>query len=78
MESDFGRKIAETVPVDSPWDGRHGGCCLHFQVALPRLDDVAETTPPASATPSPPWPTQLRGAWSGPVAPPVRLDCPTG
>src|SRR5204863_5664547 len=42
MESDFGRRVAETVPAGAPGRGVTPAG-LHFQVALPRIDGRAET-----------------------------------
>jgi ESX secretion system protein EccC len=70
MESDFGRRIAETVPTGAPGRGvtPEG---LHFQVALPRLDgrDVLEGIGEALTELT----TELAERWNGAPAPPVRV-----
>ncbi|HTX32690.1 MAG TPA: type VII secretion protein EccCb [Solirubrobacteraceae bacterium] len=70
MESDFGRRIAETVPTGAPGRGvtPEG---LHFQVALPRLDGRDELAGIGEAL------GELTGAlaerWTGAGAPAVRV-----
>jgi S-DNA-T family DNA segregation ATPase FtsK/SpoIIIE len=70
MESDFGRKIAEAVPVDSPGRGVTPDG-LHFQTALPRLDGLAQTAGLGDALAE--FAASLRGRWMGALAPPVRM-----
>jgi S-DNA-T family DNA segregation ATPase FtsK/SpoIIIE len=67
-ESGVDGKLARALPRDSPGraltvDRRYG------QIALPRLDGVAGTEPGGVAAAV----DLVRGAWSGPVPPPVRV-----
>jgi S-DNA-T family DNA segregation ATPase FtsK/SpoIIIE len=70
MESDFGRKVAESVPTDTPGRGvtPEG---LHFQVALPRIDGRAETAGLSEAIGE--LAKTLAGKWDGLRATPVRV-----
>jgi S-DNA-T family DNA segregation ATPase FtsK/SpoIIIE len=70
MESDFGRRIAETVPTGAPGRGVTPDG-LHFQVALPRMDDRAELDGLAEALGQLARELDLR--WEGASAPPVRV-----
>jgi S-DNA-T family DNA segregation ATPase FtsK/SpoIIIE len=70
MESDFGRRIAETVPPDTPGRGVTPDG-LQFQIALPRMDgrDQEEELGQALAGTI----DLLRTHWDGEPAPPVRV-----
>jgi S-DNA-T family DNA segregation ATPase FtsK/SpoIIIE len=69
-ESDFGRRIAESVPVDSPGRGVTPDG-LHLQTALPRLDGVAETSGLGDSLSE--FAASLRERWTGPSASRVRM-----
>ncbi len=70
MESDFGRRIADTVPAAVPGRGvtPEG---LQFQIALPRLDDNAQTAGLSEALTE--LARTLADRWQGPPATPVRV-----
>ena len=70
MESDFGRRIAETVPSGAPGRGvtPEG---LHFQIALPRMDGRAELDGVGEALTRLAQELDLR--WEAAAAPPVRV-----
>ena len=70
MESDFGRKVAESVPADSPGRGVTPDG-LHFQVALPRVDGRAETAGLSEAIGE--LARKLADTWDGAPATPVRV-----
>jgi S-DNA-T family DNA segregation ATPase FtsK/SpoIIIE len=70
MESDFGRKVAEAVPADTPGRGVTPDG-LHFQVALPRIDGRAETAGLSEAIGE--LARALAGRWDGLPATPVRV-----
>jgi DNA segregation ATPase FtsK/SpoIIIE, S-DNA-T family len=70
MESDFGRKVAESVPADSPGRGVTPDG-LHFQVALPRIDGRAETAGLSEAIGE--LSRMLADRWDGQPATPVRV-----
>ncbi|HTU87982.1 MAG TPA: type VII secretion protein EccCb [Solirubrobacteraceae bacterium] len=70
MESDFGRKLADAVPTDSPGRGvtPEG---LHFQVALPRLDGRDEASGLNEAIGE--FSRGLARRWRGAPAAPIRV-----
>jgi DNA segregation ATPase FtsK/SpoIIIE, S-DNA-T family len=70
MESDFGRKVAESVPADSPGRGVTPDG-LHFQVALPRVDGRGETAGLSEAISE--LARTLADKWDGSPATPVRV-----
>ena len=70
MESDFGRKVAESVPADAPGRGVTPDG-LHFQVALPRIDGRAETAGLSEAIGE--LARTLADKWDGSPATPVRV-----
>ncbi|MGZ4328537.1 MAG: FtsK/SpoIIIE domain-containing protein [Solirubrobacteraceae bacterium] len=70
MESDFGRKVAESVPADAPGRGVTPDG-LHFQVALPRIDGRAETAGLSEAIGE--LARTLADNWDGLRATPVRV-----
>ncbi|HEY2771973.1 MAG TPA: type VII secretion protein EccCb [Solirubrobacteraceae bacterium] len=70
MESDFGRRIAETVPAGAPGRGVTPAG-LHFQVALPRIDGRAETEGMGKAVAE--LARELTRRWDGEPATPVRV-----
>ena len=70
MESDFGRKVAESVPTDAPGRGVTPDG-LHFQVALPRIDGRAETAGLSEAIGE--LARTLADKWDGSPATPVRV-----
>jgi DNA segregation ATPase FtsK/SpoIIIE, S-DNA-T family len=70
MESDFGRRIAETVPTGAPGRGVTPDG-LHFQIALPRMDDRAELAGVGEALSNLVRELDLR--WTGDPAPEVRV-----
>jgi len=70
MESDFGRRVAESVPVDAPGRGVTPDG-LHFQLAIPRLDGTARIVGLGDAVAA--LAASLSERWTGPSAPPVRM-----
>jgi len=70
LESDFGRKVAESVPADVPGRGVTPDG-LHFQVALPRIDGRDEATGLNEAIAA--LAGSLADRWDGPPAAPVRV-----
>jgi S-DNA-T family DNA segregation ATPase FtsK/SpoIIIE len=70
MESDFGRRVAETVPAGAPGRGVTPAS-LHFQVALPRIDGIAETDGLGDAVGT--LARDLARRWDGKPATPVRV-----
>jgi S-DNA-T family DNA segregation ATPase FtsK/SpoIIIE len=70
MESDFGRKVADSVPADAPGRGVTPDG-LHFQVALPRIDGRAETAGLSEAIGD--LARTLDDKWDGVRATPVRV-----
>lgn len=70
MESDFGRRVAEAVPADTPGRGvtPEG---LYFQVALPRVDGRYEASGLSEAVSG--LSRELARRWEGGVATPVRV-----
>ena len=70
MESDFGRKVADSVPADTPGRGVTPDG-LHFQVALPRIDGRSETAGLSESIGE--LARTLARHWQGPPATPVRV-----
>ena len=67
-ESSIDGRLARAVPADTP--GRAlTSAKLYGQVALPRLDGVPDPASSALAEAA----TMVRGAWTGPLPPPVRV-----
>ena len=76
MESDFGRRIAETVPADCPGRGVSPDG-LQFQVSLPRIDGRAEVEGSARRSASSSARCGAAGTAPGPAgARPTRRDRP--
>jgi S-DNA-T family DNA segregation ATPase FtsK/SpoIIIE len=70
MESDFGRRVAENVPLESPGRGVTADG-LHFQIALPRIDGRDEVSGLGEALTD--LSALLKRRWSGAPAPPIRV-----
>jgi S-DNA-T family DNA segregation ATPase FtsK/SpoIIIE len=70
MESDFGRRVAENVPLESPGRGVTPDA-LHFQIALPRIDGRDDISGLGEAI------AELAGSldrrWGGAPASPIRV-----
>ncbi|MDQ2797393.1 MAG: type VII secretion protein EccCa, partial [Actinomycetota bacterium] len=69
-ESEFDRKVALDVPEGSPGRGLSPHK-LHFLSALPRIDSRSTVDDVVDGVAD--LVEQVRSAWNGPVAPPVRL-----
>jgi S-DNA-T family DNA segregation ATPase FtsK/SpoIIIE len=70
LESEFGRKLAEAVPTETPGRGVNADG-LYFQTALPRLDGRPNTIDLADAVVSAS--QELTRIWTGSHAPIVRV-----
>jgi S-DNA-T family DNA segregation ATPase FtsK/SpoIIIE len=70
LESEFGRKLAEALPTETPGRGVTAEG-LYFQTALPRLDDRASTIDLAEAVSE--MSSELSIRWQGAPAPVVRV-----
>lgn len=70
MDSEFDRKVAANVPPGVPGRGQVPQK-LHFMSALPRMDGVSSAADLSEGTEA--FVASVRGHWSGPKAPPVRL-----
>ncbi|MEH0473214.1 type VII secretion protein EccCa [Streptomyces sp. B21-097] len=70
MDSEFDRKVAQSVPAGVPGRGQVPEK-LHFMAAMPRMDSssAGEDLPDATAQ----LVQAVRGGWQGPAAPTVRL-----
>ncbi|MFG3494505.1 type VII secretion protein EccCa [Streptomyces sp. NPDC047928] len=70
MDSEFDRKVAANVPTGVPGRGQVPEK-LHFMGALPRIDGSSEASDLSDGTAA--FVQAVRGSWSGPAAPGVRL-----
>ncbi|MBP0460384.1 type VII secretion protein EccCa [Streptomyces montanisoli] len=70
MDSEFDRKVAANVPPGVPGRGQVPEK-LHFMSALPRMDGVSSASDLSEGTAA--FVASVRGHWSGPAAPAVRL-----
>ncbi|MFF5937056.1 type VII secretion protein EccCa [Streptomyces sp. NPDC012508] len=70
MDSEFDRKVAANVPTGVPGRGQVPEK-LHFMTALPRIDGSGSASDLSVGTAD--FVEAVRGSWTGPVAPPVRL-----
>ncbi|MFD0328766.1 type VII secretion protein EccCa [Streptacidiphilus monticola] len=70
MESEVDRKVAQNVPAGAPGRGLTPDK-LHFLAGLPRVDGSSGTEDLADGVQE--FVRQVAGAWSGPVAPRVRM-----
>ncbi|MEU9999580.1 type VII secretion protein EccCa [Streptomyces sp. NPDC050848] len=70
MDSEFDRKVAANVPTGVPGRGQVPEK-LHFMAALPRIDGSGSSVDLSSGTEN--FVAAVRGSWTGPVAPAVRL-----
>ncbi|MGW2019586.1 type VII secretion protein EccCa [Streptomyces sp. NPDC001927] len=70
MDSEFDRKVAANVPTGVPGRGQVPEK-LHFMAALPRIDGSGSSSDLSVGTEN--FVAAVRGSWTGPVAPAVRL-----